>query len=188
LEARERLFELVFEYDHSDQIDRRDKCIDKILLDKDVPVQEEIYLRSMQGKVHLIDATKLEKELDHLKKEEDWSSLARACRQLGRLDEAVEYYCLTCIKGLKEANPFLAGFYLKEMVDENLIAHLFERALQQAITQDDVWWQIRSLQELGRNDEIDELVLGNRGLIEQRGRPHELDLLKSALKRQRRKS
>ena len=185
MEESERLMDLALDYHHSGQLALRDKCIDKLLLNKDVPVEEELFFRSIQGKVHLVDTNKVQVQLDEWKKEEDWSRLARAYSQLGRHDEAVEHYCLTCIGGLKDGNPFTAGYYMKEMIRDKLLDYLFERALEQAKEKDDVWWQIRSLQELERGDEIDELVLQNRELIRRQGRPHELTYLRAALKRKK---
>lgn len=180
-----RLLGLILKYQRSGQLDLRDKYIDKVLLNKDVPVGTELYLRAMQGKIHLVDPIRAQEQLDEWKKAQNWSSLARACRHLGRHDEAVEYYCLTCIDALKDGRPFSAGFYMKEMIEKKLVVYLFERALQQAKEKGDIWWQIRSLQELGRDDEIDELVLQNRGLIESRKREYELMYLHSALKRRK---
>jgi pentatricopeptide repeat protein len=137
----------------------------------------------MQGKVHLVDQNKVQVQLNEWKKEEKWSSLARAYCHLGLHDEAVECYCLYCIRALKDGRHFSAGFYLKEMIEKNLVDYLFERALQQAKEEDNIWWQIRSLQELERDNEIDELVLRNRRLIESKGMNHELMYLRSALKR-----
>jgi hypothetical protein len=182
MEETERLTDLALDYHHSGRFALRDKYIEKALLNKDVPVEDQLFFRSLQGKVHLVDAAQIKRQFDEWKTGKNWSSLARACLHLGRHDEAVEYYCLTGIEGLKEGNPFLAGFYIKEMIDGKLVAYLFERALHQAKEKNDVWWQIRSLQELGRDDEIDGLVLQNRKLIESRGREHELMYLKSALR------
>ena len=176
---------LILKYQRSGQIDLRDKYIDKVVLNKDVPIGTELYLRAMQGKIHLVDPIKAQEELDELKKAQNWSSLARAYFHLGQYDEAVEYYCLYCVKALKDGRPFSAGLYLKEMIENNLVVYLFERALQQAKEKDDVWWQIRSLQELDRDDEIDELVLQNRELIESRGRGEELMYLNLALERKK---
>jgi len=180
-----RLTTLVRKYNDSGQLDLRDKYIDKLLLNKDVSAEDELFFRAMQGKIHLVDTKKLQNQLDVWKKEKDWSRIARAYRHLGRHNEAIEYYCLTCIEGLREGNPFSAGYYMKEMIKNKLVVYLFERALQQAKEKDDVWWQIRSLQELDRDDEIDELVLQNRELIERRRRGDELIYLHSALKRKK---
>lgn len=180
-----RLMKLISKYQRSSQIDLRDKNIDKALLNKDVPVETELYLRAMQGKIHLVDPIKVQEQLDDWKQTQDWSSLARAYRYLGQHDEAIEYYCLYCINALKDGNPFSAGYYMKEMIENKLVVYLFERALQQAKEKDDVWWQIRSLQELDRDNEIDELVLQNQEIIERRGRGGELMYLHSALKRKK---
>jgi hypothetical protein len=185
LEENSRLMGLIFSYDHSGQIDLRDKNIDKILLNKDVSIDTELYLRAKQGKVHLVDPIRVQEQFDEWEKAQNWSSLARGCQHLGRHDEAVKYYCLTCIDALKDGRPFSAGYYMKEMAEKSLVVYLFERALQQAKEKDDVWWQIRSLQELDRDDEIDELVLRNRKLIESSGRGPELHYLRLALKRKR---
>lgn len=183
LESGARLMNLVLLYDRTGKSDLRDKCIDKLLLRKDVPIGEEIFFRSMQGKVHLVDKSRAEEQLNEWKKNRNWSMAARAYRHLGRRDEAIECYCLECIDALKGGNPFTAGYYIKEMMEEGLGKYLFECALQEAKGKNDIWWQIRSLQELGRDAEIDDLVLQNRELIERTGRGLEVDYLNSALKR-----
>jgi hypothetical protein len=183
MEQLESLGTLVLKYHHSGQFELRDKYIEKVLINKDFPVGDELFFRSLQGKVHLVDARRMQIQLDEWKREKDWSSLARAYQHLGRRDEAVECYCLTCIEGVKEGRQFFAGYYIKEMIEHGLVEYLFERAMQEAREKDDVWWQIRSLQELGRDDEIDELVLRNRELIERKGRGLEVGFLRSALKR-----
>ena len=134
----------------------------------------------MQGKVNLVDRNKIAKQFEEWRRKSAWSELARAHKHLGQSEEAAKYYCLTSAKAMDEDNMFMAGYYLKEMVEDNLIVHLFERALQQAKEKDEFWWQIRSLQELDRWDEIDDLVLRNSSLIERRGRPHEIEVLVSA--------
>ena len=47
------------------------------------------------------------------------------------------------------------------MLHLSLDVELFKQALDEAAQRDDLWWQVRALQELGWEDAVDELVLAN---------------------------
>lgn len=85
--------------------------------------------------------------------------------------EATKDYLKSILKDLEEDNPFSAAFYLKELVEKNLINRLFEKALQKFSEEKDLWWQARSLQELGWKSELDDLMLKNSKEIEESGHP-----------------
>ncbi len=62
-----------------------------------------------------------------------------------------------------------ARFYLKELVEKNLIDRLFEAALKKATEEEDLWWQIRALEELGWQSELSDLLFRNANVIEESG-------------------
>jgi len=80
---------------------------------------------------------------------------------------------------IDQGNPFSAGYYLKEMQDNNLQIALFELALKKAIDKNDIWWQYRALQELDWESEIKDFVLHNKKQIEESG---DLDLMQELMK------
>lgn len=75
------------------------------------------------------------------------------------------------MRGINRSLPddlFAAAFYLRELVDEGLIEVLFIAALDDAAKQDDIWWQVRALQELGWDEDLKQLLVERR---EERGSP-----------------
>ena len=51
------------------------------------------------------------------------------------------------------------------MIDEKLINQLFIMAYKQAKKKRDLWWQVRTLQELGWKSELNNLILKNKSKI-----------------------
>jgi hypothetical protein len=56
-----------------------------------------------------------------------------------------------------------------------LFNYLFEKAYGKSVEQNDLWWQTRVLQELGWDDELEELIISNKIEIEESG---DLELLR----------
>lgn len=168
-------------YDRIGNVELRDKYINKVLSGS--PSQQTlIFLRSLQGKAHLVPTEIVDKEIERRTKNKDWSQLARLYVDIGRWNEAVEYYCKGIIESIKEGNIFSAAYYLKEMsLEEKLQGKLFEAAYKKAIDEKDLWWQIRALQELGWNSELDELLRAHKEEIEQSGDSFMLTLLYKSL-------
>ena len=73
--------------------------------------------------------------------------------------EATRDYIRHICESLKEDNIFSAAFYLKELVESDIVKELFMIAFKKASEEKDLWWQVRALQELGWREELDELVL-----------------------------
>jgi hypothetical protein len=57
------------------------------------------------------------------------------------------------------------AFYLKELVQSDIVKELFKMALQNSIRKQDLWWQIRALEELGRATELRQLLIRHRSRI-----------------------
>jgi hypothetical protein len=155
-------------YDDMDSADLRDKYIE-LALERDSPDWLVIDLRSMQNRRDLIPENVVEQRLARQTEIRDWSNRARTLVDLGRNVEAVHDYAKAILEGLQNDRIFHAAYCLKELVEKGLIDSLFEEALEEAAAENDLWWQVRSLQELGWDSELDELLLANEDEIEASG-------------------
>jgi hypothetical protein len=72
-------------------------------------------------------------------------------------------------KSLQEDRIFGAAFYLKELAESPITEELFVEALRKAAEEDDLWWQVRALQELGWRKELDALLLEYADEIDETG-------------------
>ena len=155
-------------YDDMDNVDLRDKYVD-LALERDSSDWLVIDLRSMQHRHDLIPDDVVERRLARQEEIGDWNNRARTLVDLGRNVEAAHDYVKAILEGLEDGKFFFAAFYLKELVERGLIDCLFEKALEEAAEENDLWWQVRSLQELGWDSELDELLLANKDEIETSG-------------------
>ncbi len=143
----------------------RDKYIEKALAEK--PEDSTIcFLRSMQNRPDLIPDDLIDRELARYNRNNDYSQRARFQRDLGRYPEAVCDYLTGVLESMNDENYFSAAFYLKERYEYSLVDELLMLALKKAEDREDLWWQIRALQELEWQEELKDLLLKNRKLIE----------------------
>jgi hypothetical protein len=149
-------------YDDLGNSDLRDKYID-LALQSDSPDWLVIDLRSMQNRRDLIPKDVVERRLARQTEIQDWTNRARTLVDLGRNVEAVCDYAKTILESIEDGRIFHAAICLKEIVEKGLIDSLFEKSLEKATAEIDLWWQVRSLQELGWDSELDELLLANEG-------------------------
>jgi hypothetical protein len=163
-------------YDSIRNAELRDKYIE-IALQKDPSDQTVIFLRSLQGKVELIPESAIEREAARYTKNKDWSQRARFFYSLGKYREAALDYVKSVKRSLEEERVFGAAFYLKELVERGLIQELFIHAFAQAKSENNLWWQVRALQELDWHDELSQLLIENSKIIEQSEDLHLLELL-----------
>jgi len=165
---------LAIDYEILGNLELRDKYIEKAL-EKNPSESNEIFLRSLQDKMELVDKEKIENEITQYIKVEDCSQLARLYVDISDWENSVKYYCKSICQDLEEENYFSAAFYLKEMLKKRLFNYLFEKAYGKSVEQNDLWWQTRVLQELGWDDELEELIISNKIEIEESG---DLELLR----------
>ena len=155
---------LAFVYDDLGSYDLRDKYIDLALASDDSDWLI-IRLRSMQNRRDLIPDEVASRRLHEQEREEDWSQRARTLYALGCYVDAARDYLRSALKDLDQGNTFSAAYYIKELVERDLIDSLFEDALQKATDARELWWQIRCLQELGWTTELRDLLLTNEEAI-----------------------
>lgn len=124
------------------------------------------YLRGIQGKVDLIPKELIQREIKRLSQKPDYFQRGRLYITLGKNLEAALDYAKGITKQLKEKRWFTAAFYLREMIESGLIETLFIEALKEETEQGILWAQVRSLQELGWDKELNDLLLKHKREIE----------------------
>jgi tetratricopeptide (TPR) repeat protein len=181
LRERKEYILLAMLYDNIGNKELRDKYIENVLSKPQEP-DTVLFLRSLQGKAGSVAPAIIKKEIRNRKKNKDWSQLARLYVDIGKWTEAVRYYCKSVLESIDTDNIFGAAFYLKEMsLGKKLHEKLFQIALKKDTERKDLWWQIRALQELGWNSELDELLKTHEREIKQSGDLYMLALLYKSL-------
>jgi hypothetical protein len=166
---RKEFFLLVVHYDSLGQTELRDKYIDRILSRK--PDDDLIcFLRGLQGRPDRIPREVVEREIDRLTKSGDYQGRARLYVKLGRYKEAASDYVRGIAHSLENGRIFAAAFYLKEaVIEERLAEHLFREAFEESKRENDLWWQVRALEELNASQELSALLLSKADEIRRSG-------------------
>lgn len=155
---------LAFVYDGIGNEELRDKAVDKAV-SQGVSEEVLLILRRLQGRVGDVPPEVIEAELGRQTEEGGYRIRAFIHEDLRQYREAADTY----LEGLQADLPSLSAFtvahHLKELMESEVIPGLFVEALQEAADKDDLWWQVRSLQELGWTSELDALVLENEERI-----------------------
>jgi hypothetical protein len=159
---------LAMHYDATGNTELRDKYIE-IAIKKGATDNSICFLRGLQGKPELIPIEIINRELERYTKQKNWLQRARLYKKLGKNLEGAKDYVEGVRHELSKNNLFSAAFYLKELVEEGLIDELFLEAFKQAKEENELWWQVRALQELGWEKELKALILENEEYIEKSG-------------------
>ena len=170
---------LAMHYNIIGNTDLRDKYIKLSLKQKNLSDETEIFLRHIQGKIKLVDSKKIKRVIAQKTRDKDWSELARLYDNISDFENAIQYYCKSIREDLEEGNIFSAAFYLKELSEEELFKPLFEKALKKYTKEKNLWWQVRSLQELGWDTELEELLISHKMEIE---KSNDLELMEMLYK------
>lgn len=160
----ESWLELALLYHHVGNRDLRDKYIE-LAISAGVHDSTEIYLRGLQGKANLVKTDVAEQVLDELADGEYWHDRARRLMDMGRPREAVIDYLKSILDSMEEGNAFSAAFYLRELVDADLITQTYLMAFDDAAAEGDLWWQVRVLEDLKWETELHAFVLAHRDEI-----------------------
>ncbi len=159
---------LALYYDKLGNVELRDKCVDEVLA-REASDSTVVFLRGIQGRTELIPADVLEREEARYAKQRSPLQRARFYKRLGRHQDAAVDYVRGIELALTEERVFSAAYYLKELAKSDIAKELFILALRQAAEKDDLWWQVRALEELGWKSELKELVLEHADEIEASG-------------------
>lgn len=170
LRERRQYISLAIRYSALGNTELRDKYVERALASHPLPADETvIFLRSMQGRRDLIPKQVIEREVQRRQAHGDWSQLARIYAEVGDFRNAVIGYCKSIINSLDHASIFPAAYYLKELCESGLVLRLFEESYNLFKEKDDLWWQVRALQELGWQAELEALLVAHRAEIEKSG-------------------
>ena len=181
LKERKEYVLLSMFYNNIGNKELRDKYIDAALSEEQDP-ELTIILRSLQGRAGSIPKKIVNAEIKRLRASKNWTQLGRVYADLENWNKAATCYCNGVIDLLKEDNIFGAAYYLKEMVlDKKLHEEFFKKFLRTADERGDLWWHIRTLQELGWETELNALLKTNEKQIKQSGDPYLLSLLYESL-------
>jgi len=170
---------LAMHYDAIGNTELRDKYIE-IAITKGASDNSICFLRGMQGKPELIPDEIINRELEKYTKDKNWTQRARFYMSLGKRIEAAKDYVEGVRQDLSKDNVFAAAYYLKELVKDGLIDDLFIEAFRKAKAENDLWWQVRALQELEWDKELKVLLLENEEEINKSGDSLLLQELSSA--------
>jgi len=152
---------LAIHYHNIENIELRDKYIEKVLSEN--PSDDSVlFLKSLQARGNEVSKEIIDRQVRRYKAEKDWLQIARIYKQVDDPIESVKFYLKGVSQVFADKNYFTSAFYLKELVEDGLIDHLFSQAFIEAKEQGDLWWQVRALQELGWNTELSDLVIENR--------------------------
>ncbi|MDP8976168.1 MAG: hypothetical protein M3N28_07380 [Actinomycetota bacterium] len=152
-------------FDSLGNVELRDKYIE-LALDDDSSDDLVCFLRGLQDRPDLIPAHVAERALAADAYRNSWTQRARTLMALGKRVEAADDYVRGIRTALDDRRYFSAAFYLNEMVTSGVINALFERALNEASAEGDLWWQYRCLQELGWTTERKQFLLDHATEIE----------------------
>jgi hypothetical protein len=155
-------------YNGLGNVELRDKYIE-LALASESPDSEVIHLRSLQERPDLIPDDVVMREEAAYGASGDLLQRARFYVDLGRHRQAAMDYVEGIAKSLQEDRIFGAAFYLKELAESPITEELFVEALRKAAEEDDLWWQVRALQELGWRKELDALLLEYADEIDETG-------------------
>lgn len=144
----------------------RDKYIE-MAIEKGIPDDFHILLREFQDKVELISKDVIQRTISKASKNNDWHRLARIHEVLQNYEEAVKFGCKAVAENIEKGNIFFAAFCLKELANKKLHLALFEEDYKRRIKDEDIWWQLRCLQELGWHDQIVDLFVKNKSKVEE---------------------
>jgi hypothetical protein len=168
LKERKQYMFLAIEYERLGNVDLRDKYID-LALKNGVSDSGMLFLRSLQGHADRAPKDVVQRIIERQIKNEDWSQLARTYSDIGEYKNSIVNYCKTVIESLEDGNIFSAGYYLKELSEKKLFVPIFQQTYAQRDEEGDLWWALRSLQELEWWSEIRAFLLRNQKTIEKDG-------------------
>jgi hypothetical protein len=151
-----RFVELALHYNSLGQNELRDKYIG-VALKRHPSDQDIVLLRGKQGRPDLIPEKVVKRRLKFLKGYPvDIGYLYLA---LERYPDVAREWIADIQEILKKGNYFSAAFYMKRLVTQGVVEQLFVLALKKARKRNDLWWQLRALEELGWTEELRKLLL-----------------------------
>jgi hypothetical protein len=152
-------------YDSIGNEDLRDSAIDNAIAEG-LTDWNLIRLRRLQGRLALVPEDILERLLEQEVKTHSGFAAGGIYEDLQLHRKAAETYLRSLTGILDGGSDFTLAFSLKRILEGNVVSGLFLNALQEAADKEDLWWQVRALEELGWTSELRDLVQKNRDRID----------------------
>jgi hypothetical protein len=165
LRDRDDVENLAFHYHRIGNDELRDKYVDEVL-SRDPDPHTLVRWRRLQGRLDEVPDDAIEEHLAFLESI-DLTAYASFLFTLGRFEESARVYARVITQAIDDNRPFSAAFYLRRMTDIGLAEHLYICALAQAVDRDDLWWEMRALQELNWDSELASFFEKNADRIEE---------------------
>lgn len=151
-------------YDSIGNEDLRDRAIDAAIAGK-LSDWNVIRLRRLQGRLALVPPEILQSEIEGGSGKSDFA-IGGIYEDLSEHRKAAEIYLRSLVADIKSTSDFTLAYELKQILEGSLVSGLFLNALQQAADKEDLWWQVRALEELGWTAQLHELVQRHRDAID----------------------
>lgn len=155
---------LAIHYDLIGNYELRDKYIMKVLA-KNPSDDTYVFLKIIQEKCSEIPKEVIDRYIAKLNTNKNWLFLARIYRYIDKPKESLKYYLKGISEAFREKNNFTTAYYLRELASTEISEQLFRSTLNESKHNRDLWWQVRSLQELGWNTELDSFIRENKTQI-----------------------
>lgn len=155
-------------YDDIGNTELRDKHVEEAL-SKGVPDMEVLVARHLQNRPDLVPQEIIDRLISRMTEDENWTDLSWVHQILGDYRKAAELLVRAISEHLSESNYFTAAYYLRSAGRDGIIDALFEMALQKSVAEDNLFWQVRALEELGWDSELESLLLAKKDEIEESG-------------------
>jgi len=167
---------LAIHYHNIENDELRDKYIEKVL-NENPSDHSIVFLRGLQGKGREVSLEVVNRLVTRYEAIENYLEIARIYKQVDNPLESVKYYLKGVASVFGEKNYFTTAFYLRELVEDGLIEDLLAKAYAKANKSGDLWWQIRALQELKWDTELNDLIIESKEEILRSNDPKLLQLL-----------
>jgi hypothetical protein len=152
-------------YDSIGNEELRDTAIDQAV-EQGLSDWNLIRLRRLQGRLTQVPDDVLETQLEREVQNASGFAAGGIYEDLQLHRRAAETYLRSLVRILDGASDFTLAFSLKRIFEGNVVPGLFLAALQEAADKEDLWWQVRALEELGWTSELHALVQKNRDRID----------------------
>lgn len=159
--------ELAYLYNRIGNEELRDEAIERALA-KGVGDEWLVSLRRLQGRIGDIPTERVEAALAAMTAEGAYRSRSFVYEDLGRYRDAAETYVRGLAADLGSLKTFTIARHLAELAESGVIEGLLVESLKEAAEREDLWWQVRALEQLGWTSELHALVLEHEDDIDVR--------------------
>lgn len=155
--------ESLIDFYHSvGNVELRDRFIEQLLRDN-TDASVVIWAARLQGRLHDISSEVFDAALSNVT--DDYMVESGLLTVAGRPLEAAKAFVGGILYRLEAGDLFNAVYNMKRLSEEPFVNELLKLELTARMSKDDLWWQLRCLQELGWTTEVRALLMANEARI-----------------------